>query len=103
ASTCPETVFESDNFTAIKENALISLLKRNNLNMDEIDIWKYVIKWGIAQIPSLQSDFNTWSHEDFTAFEKAIQQCIPLIRFFHITSIDFYDYVKPFACILPDT
>src|SRR6266487_1293024 len=37
ASTCPETVFKSDNFTAIKENALLSLLKRDDWDMDEID------------------------------------------------------------------
>src|SRR6266487_4149591 len=55
ASTSPETVFKSDNFTAIKENALIALLKMDDLNMKEIDIWKCVIQWGTAQIPSLQS------------------------------------------------
>ena len=37
------------------------------------------------------------------AFGKIIQQCIPLVRFFLISSADFYHYVKPFACILPDT
>jgi len=56
ASTSPDAVFKSDNFTTMKENVLISLLKRDDLNMEEIDIWKSVIKWGIAQIPSLQSD-----------------------------------------------
>src|SRR2546423_6407294 len=40
ASTRPETIFQSDNFADIKENALISLLKRYDLNMEEIDIWK---------------------------------------------------------------
>src|SRR5581483_1119417 len=35
-------------------------------------------------------------------FGKTIQQCIPLIRFFHISSVDFYHHVKPFACILPE-
>jgi len=101
ASTRPDTVFKSDNFTAIKENALISLFKRDDLGVEEIEIWKCVIKWGIAKIPSLQSDLHTWSDEDFAAFGKTIQQCIPLIRFFHISSIDFYHHVKPFASILP--
>jgi hypothetical protein len=103
ASTSPQEIFESDNFTAIKENALISLLKRDDLGMNEIDVWKCVIKWGIAQIPSLQSDLQTWSHEDFAAFGKTIQQCLPLVRFFHISSVDFYHHVKPFVSILPNT
>src|SRR5579863_565427 len=48
ASTRPDEIFNSENFTAIKENALIPLLKRDDLNIDEIKIWKCVIKWGIA-------------------------------------------------------
>ena len=76
---------------------------RDDLQIDEIEVWNYVITWGIAQNPSLQSDFKTWHNEDFAAFGKTIQQCIPLIRFFLVSSVDFYHYVKPFACILPDT
>ena len=97
ASTFPERVFKSDSFTTIKENVLISLLKRDDIEMEEIDIWKSVIKWGIAQNPSLQSDLSTWSHEDFATFGQTIQQCIPLVRFFHLTSVEFYHHVKPFA------
>jgi len=71
--------------------------------MDEIDIWKCVVQWGIAQIPSLQSDLQTWSDKDFAAFGKIIQQCIPMVKFFHISLVDFYHHVKPFASILPVT
>src|SRR5205823_4982556 len=30
-------------------------------------------------------------------------KCFPLVRFFHIPSVDFYLHVNPFACIFPVT
>ncbi|RHZ78469.1 hypothetical protein Glove_164g39 [Diversispora epigaea] len=49
----PNLIFESDDFTSLQETALISILKRDDLKVEEIKIWDYVIKWGIAQNPTL--------------------------------------------------
>ncbi|RHZ61269.1 hypothetical protein Glove_349g100 [Diversispora epigaea] len=45
----PNIIFKNSDFTLLPESALISLLKRNDLQIDEIKIWDYVIKWGISQ------------------------------------------------------
>ncbi|RHZ67637.1 hypothetical protein Glove_300g117 [Diversispora epigaea] len=48
-------LFESGNFASPQETALISILKIDDLKIEEIKIWDYVIKWGIAQISTLQN------------------------------------------------
>ena len=42
----PNLIFDSDDFTSIQENALITLLKRDDLQIEESEIWDKVIQWG---------------------------------------------------------
>ncbi|RIB27671.1 hypothetical protein C2G38_2159958 [Gigaspora rosea] len=42
----PGIIFNSDDFTTLQENALISLLKIDDLQMEESEIWDKVILWG---------------------------------------------------------
>ena len=49
----PNLIFDSSDFTSLPESSLVSLLKRGDLQMKEVEIWDYVIKWGIAQNPIL--------------------------------------------------
>ncbi|RIB23994.1 hypothetical protein C2G38_755471 [Gigaspora rosea] len=69
ASKYPEKIFDSDDFTSLQEYSLISLLKCDNLQMDEVKIWNYVIKWGLAQNPDLPNDPKIWSHENLLAMK----------------------------------
>ncbi|CAG8775663.1 32437_t:CDS:2, partial [Gigaspora margarita] len=47
-------------------------------------------------------DGSNWTNEDFMELERILHNCIPLIRFFQISSSDFYDKVWPFNKILPE-
>lgn len=96
----PIIIFQSQDFTSIQENFLISLLQRDNLGMKEIQIWNHIIKWGIGQNPSLTDDPINWSSDEFKALEISLRRCIPLIRFFELTSQEFYDNVRPYKKIL---
>ncbi|RIA95151.1 hypothetical protein C1645_758327 [Glomus cerebriforme] len=96
----PAIIFNSQDFTSIQENFLISLLQRDNLCMKEIQIWNHVIRWGIEQNPSLTNDPTNWSSDEFKVLEITLKRCIPLIRFFELTSQEFYDKVRPYKRIL---
>ncbi|RHZ78384.1 hypothetical protein Glove_165g124 [Diversispora epigaea] len=98
----PNLLFESGDFASIQETALISILKRDDLNVEEIKIWDYVIKWGIAQNPTLPTDLKEWSKENFEALKITLQQCSPLIRYFHIPSEDIWKKVKPYKTIIEE-
>ncbi|RIB09103.1 hypothetical protein C2G38_2044609 [Gigaspora rosea] len=98
----PASIFRSEGFPSSDKDLLLSLLKRDDLEMNEVEIWNYVVKWGIANTPNLyETDITHWTNEDFEALSSTLHQCIPLIRFFDISSADYYDSVRPYDKILP--
>ncbi|EXX56248.1 uncharacterized protein OCT59_003181 [Rhizophagus irregularis] len=98
----PEILFNSDKFTSLKAPLLELLLKRNDLSLDEIAIWDSLIKWCLAQNPSIQRDVKKWNKDEITIMEKTIYRFIPLIRFYHISSEDFLLKVYPYKLLLPE-
>ena len=43
-----EKIFKSLDFTALPEKSLVSLIKRDDLQMKEVEIWEHVLKWGLV-------------------------------------------------------
>ncbi|RHZ58644.1 hypothetical protein Glove_372g7 [Diversispora epigaea] len=96
----PSIIFESTEFISLHESALVSILKRDDLQMIESEIWDHVIKWGTAQNPTLPEKLEEWTLENFTTLKTTLQQCLPLIRYFHISNSDVMDKIKPYKKIL---
>ncbi|RHZ89571.1 hypothetical protein Glove_13g206 [Diversispora epigaea] len=96
----PIIIFDSLDFYSLPVSALESLLKRNDLRIEEIKIWDYVIKWGIAQNPTLSTNLEKWSKEDFLTLKTTLQKCLPLIRYFHISNTELFDKIIPYKKIL---
>ncbi|RHZ77481.1 hypothetical protein Glove_177g136 [Diversispora epigaea] len=96
----PTLIFDADNFTSLEESALVSLLKRNDLQMEEVKIWDYVIKWGIAQTSTLPTNLDDWTTENFLTLKTTLQQCLPHIRYFHFSSAEIVDKIKPYKKII---
>src|SRR5581483_12261107 len=44
----PKNFFNSPDFTSISEKLLVSLIRVDNLQMQEIHVWEHVLKWGLA-------------------------------------------------------
>jgi hypothetical protein len=96
----PEKVFKSLDFTSLSEKSLISLIKRDDLQMKEIEVWEYVLKWGLAKNQTLIPDSNTWTDDDFKMMENTLKNCLPLIRFFSLSSKEFLHRVSPYKKLL---
>jgi hypothetical protein len=96
----PEKIFKSFDFNSLPEKSLISLIKKDDLQMKEIEVWEYVLKWGLAQNPTLLPDPDTWSDDDFKTMKNTLQHCLPLIRFFCLSSIEFSQKVLPYKKLL---
>ncbi|RHZ81575.1 hypothetical protein Glove_117g56 [Diversispora epigaea] len=90
-SKYPNLIFDADDFTSLPESALVSLLKRDDLQMKEVKIWDYVIKWEISQNPALPTNFDEWSKENFLTLKTTLQQSFP---YFHQL---FYQQFSPRA------
>jgi hypothetical protein len=68
--------------------------------MKEIEVWEHVLKWGLGKNPKLLPDSTTWSDNDFKLMENTLQHCLPLIRFFNLSSKDFFQKVRPYKKLL---
>ncbi|RIB25348.1 hypothetical protein C2G38_2031101 [Gigaspora rosea] len=87
-------------FTSIKENALVSIIKRDDLQLSEVKVWKYVIEWGIAQNSDLPSDLKNWTNENFLTLKNTLKNCLLHIRYFQMSAEDIIDNVRPYQQIL---
>ncbi|GBC45256.2 BTB/POZ protein [Rhizophagus irregularis DAOM 181602=DAOM 197198] len=85
----------------VAEKLLVSLIQSDILQIDEIQVWNHVLKWGLAQNPELPSDPANFSEEDFDTLRNSLQNCIPHIRFYNLSSDEFSNEVLPYNQILP--
>ncbi|RHZ60518.1 hypothetical protein Glove_352g14 [Diversispora epigaea] len=96
----PNLIFDAEDFTSFQESTMVSFLKQDDLQLEEVIIWEYIIKWGIAQNSTLPVDLEEWNKENFTTLKTTLQQCLPLIRYFHIPGTDVLKKIKPYKNIL---
>ncbi|RGB40695.1 hypothetical protein C1646_753042 [Rhizophagus diaphanus] len=91
----PEKIFKSLDFISLSEKSLISLIKRDDLQMKEIEIWDHVLKWGLEKNPTLLPDPTTWSDDDFKMMKNTLRGCLLFIRFYSLSSEDLSQKVRP--------
>jgi hypothetical protein len=96
----PKILFNSDRFINLKASLLELLLKRDDLNVDEIEVWQNLLKWCFAQ-QNIKDDPAKWSKDDITKVERSLHRFIPLIRFYDIKPADFFYKVYNYKDILP--
>ncbi|GBB93084.1 hypothetical protein RclHR1_21010002 [Rhizophagus clarus] len=97
----PKILFNSDKFTQLPAPLLETILKRDDLKLNEIEIWENLIKWGLVQDQTLNQNVSNWNQEDINIFKEIIYKFVPLIRFYGISSKDYIIKVKPYEEILP--
>src|SRR5437773_4568445 len=90
----PESLLNSGNMVFIEKSMLIIILKKDDLELDEINIWDHVIKWGIGQNQELRKDISEWNKEDYKILKDILEDIIPLIRFNEIKSKDFSKKIR---------
>ncbi|GES99067.1 BTB/POZ domain-containing protein [Rhizophagus clarus] len=102
-SNNPKMIFDTEEYLKMEETSLIKLLKCNELKLEEIKIWEYLIKWGIKNTNSILDDNITkWTSIDFINLEQTIHNCIPHIRFFQMSPNDYTKIRTQFKDILPN-
>ncbi|RIA83941.1 hypothetical protein C1645_742706 [Glomus cerebriforme] len=95
---------QSFNVNLLDEKIIHNLLEQDDLQVEEIDVWNLLIKWGIKQTPGLNknSDITKWNNENYEALKKTLDGFIPLIRFVGISHNDYFDKVRPYKAIIPN-
>ena len=78
------------------------LLQQDELSLDEIDIWNYLIGWTFAQNPTIEPDPSKWTKNDIEIMRKTMNNLIPLIKFQNITPKDYFDKMSPYERLLSE-
>ncbi|RHZ71360.1 hypothetical protein Glove_259g26 [Diversispora epigaea] len=99
----PNLIFESTDFNTLPEAALVSIIQREDLQLEESKIWDYVIQWGTAHNKILPSNLDDWIDKDFQILKNSLQQCLPHIRYFQISSGNIMEKVFPYQQIFDKT
>ncbi|RHZ48305.1 hypothetical protein Glove_553g32 [Diversispora epigaea] len=99
----PSLIFESNDFNTLPEAALVSIIQRDDLQLEESKIWDYLIQWGTTQNKTLPSNFNDWIEKDFQILRNTLQQCLPHIRYFQISNENIIEKLVPFQQIFDKT
>ena len=74
----PKVLFNSERFINLKVPLLELLLKRDDLCVDEIEIWESLLKWCFAQ-QNMENDPAKWSEEGIK-IESSLHRFIPNLQ-----------------------
>ncbi|GBC09992.1 hypothetical protein RclHR1_09260006 [Rhizophagus clarus] len=97
----PEKIFNSIDFISLSEKCMIALIQRDNFQVNTIQVWEHVLKWGVAQNPELPTDPSSYSKDDFNIIKNTLKNLIPFIKFLNLGYKEFLDKVYPYKKILP--
>jgi hypothetical protein len=98
----PRFIFTQADFVKVPEQVLVDLICRNELRLEEVEIWDHIIRWGVQQNPPLHPDVSQWRHTDFEELKVRLHNLIPHIRFCQIPMQDYFNKIRPYERILPD-
>ncbi|EXX68275.1 uncharacterized protein OCT59_012308 [Rhizophagus irregularis] len=102
----PLPFITSKSFLSLDKDSLFNLLESDNLQIEEVKVWDYLIKWGIEQTSaglgsSSNSDRTNWDNDNYDSLKQILNQFIPLIRFVGISHKDLFNKVYPYKAIIP--
>ncbi|CAI2188072.1 9128_t:CDS:2, partial [Funneliformis geosporum] len=97
-----ELLFESKDFVTISKPLLITIIKKDDLELEEIDIWNYVIKWGMKQTPEIKSEISELTQQDLEVLKNRLRNVLQHVRFFTMSYDEFWDDIWPLKGIFSD-
>ncbi|GBC05949.1 hypothetical protein RclHR1_06520005 [Rhizophagus clarus] len=98
----PNTLFNSSYFLSLAKSTLLEFIGRDDLDIEEVEIWENLIKWACDQIPKIDRDVNQFTQSDLKELGNRLKDFIPLIRFFNISKEGYLSKIQPYEEILPD-
>src|SRR5947209_2218731 len=122
----PELWLKSCDIAIIEKPMFILILKKDDLELREIDIWDCVIRWGVGQIKNLvqlkrieeiesgqllpkfkkqkikleKENILEWNNDYLKELKDILVDIIPLIRFNQITPTEFHKEIEPYKKII---
>ncbi|CAG8528629.1 5565_t:CDS:2 [Paraglomus brasilianum] len=89
-------LFGSDIYLTLEEDIFAQILRHNKLCVKEVELWKYVLKWGATRHPELKNPPTEWSTDDVHQMKETLTVLVESIRFFTMSADEYYDEVRPY-------
>ena len=86
--------FNTADFTSVDKETLLFLYEKD-LCMEENELWDHIIQWGKAQNTNLPKEVDNWTQNDFSILKTTLDDFIPHIRFYEMSSEDFRFKIMP--------
>ncbi|RIB18186.1 hypothetical protein C2G38_2185339 [Gigaspora rosea] len=83
------------------QNALISLISRNGLQMEEVKIGIMLLNGELLKIQAYHLILKN-GHLKFSSFKDYFTKLLPNIRYFHMSGDDIFNYVQPYQQIITE-
>lgn len=99
----PKIIFGSSDYLLFDKLLLSHILRRDDLIMEEIEVWMNILKWALAQ-NSLNvelSELKNLSDQDFIVLKETMKDLIPYVRWAYISPSDFLHLIHPLRRLLP--
>ncbi|GBB90651.1 hypothetical protein RclHR1_17690005 [Rhizophagus clarus] len=98
----PTIIFDSSEFLSLDKKIIIKLIEHDNLFLEEIKIWQYLLNWSISRESLLPiSKEIKWTQTDFSNIKNQMEDFIPLIRWFQIPSKQVWRNIRPYQQLIP--
>ncbi|CAG8624619.1 10202_t:CDS:2 [Paraglomus occultum] len=89
-------LFESEDYLTLEEDIFAQILQYDKLYVKEVELWKYVLKWGAIRHSELEKPPTEWSIDGVNQMKKTLAALIECIRFFTMSAEEYYDEVRPY-------
>lgn len=108
AEQCTEFLLENvdavlsesrDCFSGLREDTLAQLLQNDDLCVDELTLFKSVVRWGQVRV---EQEYNASEGSEVRPLETAMKALLPHIRFPLIPARQLRDEVAPLRLVPPD-
>ncbi|CAG8672255.1 5304_t:CDS:2 [Acaulospora colombiana] len=98
-------ILTSEDLNFLNREVLKLVLKADFLagEISEVEIWMKLVKWGISNaLPTdISCDILNMNSSQIESLKEALNELIPLVRLFHITPEEYYQFIHPHKKILP--
>ncbi|RIA90977.1 hypothetical protein C1645_822645 [Glomus cerebriforme] len=92
----PHIIFFGKEFNNLDQEILILLLQRDDIMIDEIQLWDCLLEWCKFRVELDKLNIEEWNMMDFNRLKEMLQPFIKYIRFSHMTTNDFTVKVLPY-------